>query len=239
MEPHLSKSVIFIWKDLLLNGYCQHKSVTRQQYYENKKNVYQYISNKCSHENILVLQPGQNSIIKCVTSSDDPVKINWQLCGYLRHVGMYLNLLEKDCMGLFPTWKIYGTSQSPHLKQKWPELGTFTWASIQYFEKKICLKAQLISRAGHALFFTLLHSWAELFALVLSALFWAFNLALLHSLIFHAPRFFMPFFALLNFLRSNICAPYFRARNFVLVHLYIARTGQPEQDSQNRTGGTE
>jgi hypothetical protein len=72
------------------------------------------------------------------------------------------------------------------------------------------------------------------------ALFWALNFALLSSC-FRAHAlldFSRSFFALLDFSCSYICAFYFRARNFMLVLLYMARTGQPGQDSQNRTPRT-
>ncbi len=71
--------------------------------------------------------------------------------------------------------------------------------------------------------------------------FWALNFTRLR-LRFHAP---VPidfrahrYFAVINFSRSYIPLLDFHARNFVLVLLYTARTGQPGQDTQNRTGGT-
>ncbi len=82
------------------------------------------------------------------------------------------------------------------------------------------------------------------------ALFLALNFTLLRSR-FRAPEFLdfsRSFFALLDFSRSFsrssiFCALFsrssiFSARNFVLVRLFTARTGQPGQDTQNRTNRT-
>jgi hypothetical protein len=111
-----------------------------------------------------------------------------------------------------------------------------------------------VTRAGHALFFRL-HDCA--FALLGEALcacgfahFFALNFALLR-LRFRAPTlldFSRSLFELLNFWRflprsSIFCARTlalldFRARNFVLVRLYTARTGEPGQYTQDRTGRT-
>ncbi len=107
-----------------------------------------------------------------------------------------------------------------------------------------------VTRAGHALFLdfalALSRSWGKLFALALSRSFLdpqfrAFAFALSRpALIYYSHS----FFALLDFSRYSIFRARtfalldFRARNFVLVRLYTARTGQPEQDSQNRTART-
>jgi hypothetical protein len=102
----------------------------------------------------------------------------------------------------------------------------------------------VLDRAGHALFFRLRACASALLeealrALCFGLIFRAFAFALSRSRAFR-------FFALLDFSRSSIFrAPrfrarifvllYFRARNFVLVRLFTARTGQPGRDSQDRT----
>jgi hypothetical protein len=88
----------------------------------------------------------------------------------------------------------------------------------------------VINRAGHALFWSS-RSFLALHFVLLHLLFrplYCFALTLSRSLIFSART-----FALLIF----------RSRNLVRLYLYspdrIARTGQPRQDSQNRTARTE
>ncbi len=74
---------------------------------------------------------------------------------------------------------------------------------------------------------TLLRFWGKLFALALSRSF--FGLKFRAFVLPRSSIFCTRTFALLDF----------HARNFVLVSLYTARTGQPGQDTQNRTGRTE
>jgi hypothetical protein len=95
-----------------------------------------------------------------------------------------------------------------------------------------------VTRAGHALFLGfalgLSRSWGKLFALELSRAFLGLKFrafALPRSLIFFALFSRSSIFRARTFVLLD-----FRARNFVLVRIYTAKTGQPGQDTQNRTG---
>ncbi len=148
----------------------------------------------------------------------------------------------------------------------WTKL-KYCWSGCPHFDTVAALCEVLVlkksvlcqfkyKQSWHALFFTLRALGRSSSRWRFCALFWALNFALLRScfrapwffaLFFCAPWFFAlffalldfsAFFALLDFSRSYISAPYFRAHNFVLVRLYTARTGQPGQDTKNRTPKT-
>ncbi len=94
-----------------------------------------------------------------------------------------------------------------------------------------------MSRAGHALFFTLPACAFALFGGALRAGAFVLFFGPLISR-FRAPRFFALFSRSSIFRAHTFAIIDFRSRNFVLVHLYMARTGQPGQDTQNRTART-
>jgi hypothetical protein len=119
-------------------------------------------------------------------------------------------------------------------------------------EEKICFVkyAELGTRFFYASRLRFRALWRSSSRWRFRALFSVLNFALLHSR-FRAPTlldFSRSFFALLDFSRffsrssifraRTFAIIYFRARNFVLVRLYTARTGQPGQDSQDRTART-
>jgi hypothetical protein len=82
----------------------------------------------------------------------------------------------------------------------------------------------------------LLCSWGKLFAIFFGLKFRAFAFALACS---HAPSFLRSFSRSSIFCSHTFALLDFGAHNFVLVRLYMARTGQPEQVTQNSKGHPE